>query len=52
MSSDVEIATDVPVSMRDGVVLRTDVYRPRDDGRRPGLLLRIPYNKALAQSYV
>jgi predicted acyl esterase len=52
MSSDVEIATDVPVSMRDGVVLRTDVYRPRGDGRRPGLLLRIPYNKALAQSYV
>ena len=52
MSSGVEIATDVPVSMRDGVVLRTDVYRPRGDGRRPGLLLRIPYNKTLARSYV
>jgi len=52
MSSDIEIATDVPVSMRDGVVLRTDVYRPRGDGRYPGLLLRVPYNKTVAQSYV
>jgi predicted acyl esterase len=52
MDRDVEIASDVPVAMRDGTMLRADVYRPRVDGRLPALLLRIPYNKDLAQSYV
>ena len=31
--------------MRDGVVLRANVYRPADDGRYPVLLSRQPYNK-------
>ena len=52
MDPDVEIATNVRVVMRDGAVLRADVYRPRVDRRLPALLLRIPYNKELAQSYV
>ena len=52
MDPDVEIATNVRVAMRDGAVLRADVYRPRVDRRLPALLLRIPYNKELAQSYV
>lgn len=33
--------------MRDGTVLRADVYRPAADGQFPVLLERIPYNKAL-----
>jgi hypothetical protein len=37
---------DVPVTMRDGVVLRANVFRPRDDGRYPGILVRTPYGKA------
>jgi putative CocE/NonD family hydrolase len=32
--------------MRDGVVLRADVYRPDADGKFPVLLQRTPYNKA------
>ena len=35
----------VPCRLRDGTVLRGDVYRPADDGRHPVLLLRTPYNK-------
>jgi putative CocE/NonD family hydrolase len=31
--------------MRDGVLLRANVYRPADDGRYPVLLSRQPYNK-------
>ena len=41
------IERDVPVPMRDGVVLRADVYRPADDatGPWPVLLERTPYDK-------
>ena len=31
--------------MRDGTVLRADVYRPADQGRHPVLLTRTPYGK-------
>lgn len=41
----VVIDHDVPARMRDGVVLRADVYRPPDDGTYPVLLLRQPYDK-------
>jgi putative CocE/NonD family hydrolase len=36
----------VRVKMRDGVVLRADVYRPKAEGKFPVLLQRTPYNKA------
>lgn len=39
---------DVPATMRDGVTLYADVYRPADPGRYPALLMRTPYNKAEA----
>lgn len=32
--------------MRDGVVLRADLWRPADTGRYPTLVYRTPYNKA------
>lgn len=38
---------NVPMPMRDGTVLRADVYRPADDARHPVLLQRTPYNKEL-----
>ncbi|MGE5333096.1 MAG: CocE/NonD family hydrolase [Nitrososphaerota archaeon] len=38
---------DVPVTMRDGVILRANVFRPDDggEGRYPVLLMRLPYGK-------
>src|SRR5947209_13078223 len=36
---------NVAVKMRDGVTLRTDIYRPTADGKFPVLLQRTPYNK-------
>ena len=43
-------ATDVPVTMRDGVRLYADVYRPDTPEPVPVLLQRTPYNKALPAS--
>jgi uncharacterized protein len=36
---------DVPVPMRDGVILRADLLRPRGDGSFPVLVYRTPYGK-------
>jgi putative CocE/NonD family hydrolase len=43
---DITIEHNVPVTMRDGTVLRADIYRPAQNGRYPVLLQRTPYNKA------
>ena len=37
------IDKDVPMTTRDGVVLRADVYRPDGPGRFPVLLSRLPF---------
>jgi putative CocE/NonD family hydrolase len=39
------IERDVAVKMRDGTVLRADIYRPNVAGPHPVLLVRTPYNK-------
>jgi putative CocE/NonD family hydrolase len=44
----VQFTPDVAVPMRDGVVLRADIYRPEVAGPRPAVLARTPYNKQLA----
>ncbi len=43
-----KISKDVPVSMRDGVILRADVLLPAESGRFPTLVYRTPYNKESA----
>jgi len=40
------IEKDVPMEMRDGIVLRADVYRPDDNEKHPAILFRSGYNKA------
>ena len=46
-AADFEVVTErnVPAKMRDGVVLRADIYRPKAEGKFPVLLVRTPYNK-------
>lgn len=41
----VQAERNVAVPMRDGVVLRADVFRPDGPGTHPVLVLRTPYNK-------
>ncbi|MFC9837916.1 CocE/NonD family hydrolase [Rhodococcus sp. NPDC127530] len=43
---EIRIEFDVPVPMRDGTVLRADVYRPAAEGTYPVLLTRHPYGKS------
>jgi hypothetical protein len=47
---DVTVERDVEARMRDGVVLRADVYRPAAGGPHPVLLMREPYDKTTAQT--
>lgn len=42
----------MPARMRDGTVLLADIYRPSQSGSYPVVLMRLPYNKASAQTYV
>jgi|SRR5579864_596893 len=44
---DVIIEYDAQARMRDGVILRADIYRPKAEGKFPVLLERTPYNKAM-----
>jgi len=41
----VRVSEDVGAQMRDGTVLRGDVYRPRGSGPWPVLVCRTPYGK-------
>jgi putative CocE/NonD family hydrolase len=44
--------SDVPATMRDGTVLRSNVFTPDRAGSYPVILMRLPYNKDVAQTYV
>ena len=43
---EIAMERNVPIPMRDGVVLRADIYRPGADGRFPVAINRGPYDKA------
>jgi len=40
------IQQNVEIPMRDGTILRADIYRPKAEGMYPVLMARTPYNKA------
>ncbi|MGB5131046.1 MAG: CocE/NonD family hydrolase [Steroidobacteraceae bacterium] len=44
----VQIDRDIAIPMRDGVVLRADIYRPAHGGPFPVLVFRTPYGKHFA----
>lgn len=41
----IHVEKNVEVPMRDGVILRADVRRPKKEGRYPVLIFRTPYDK-------
>jgi uncharacterized protein len=47
---DVRVAHDVECTVRDGTILRADVFRPQEPGTYPVLLMRTPYGKTHSQS--
>jgi putative CocE/NonD family hydrolase len=48
----VTVELDQPVPMRDGTILRADVYRPVEPGTYPVLLIRIPYDKTQSENVI
>lgn len=52
LANRVRLSRDVPAVMRDGTVLRSDIYRPTHVGRYPVILMRVPYNREIAQAPV
>jgi putative CocE/NonD family hydrolase len=48
LNSRVVVEHDLPAPMRDGAILRADLYRPDGTGRYPVLMQRTPYGKEQA----
>ena len=51
MSQPITVTTNAEAPMRDGTLLRADIYHPADNGQYPTLLCRTPYQK-LTPRYV
>jgi len=47
----VKVERNVEIKMRDGVILRGDIFRPDADGKFPVLLQRTPYRRAIPWGY-
>ena len=47
----IKIETDVGITMRDGITLRADLFRPDGDGPFPTIVMRTPYDKRRAFAY-
>lgn len=45
LQSDVLVEQDVPVTLRDGVTIRVDLYRPVEEGEYPAIIGWSPYGK-------
>jgi uncharacterized protein len=45
MTKSIRIDKDIPMQTRDGITLRSDVYRPDDNGKYPAIVTRTPYSK-------
>ena len=43
---------NVPIEMRDGTVLRGDIYRPDAESQFPTMLMRTPYDKLAARNLI
>ena len=47
MQSSIRMDRNVPMEMRDGIILRADIFRPYDAQKLSAVLFRTPYDKAL-----
>ena len=47
LSCDILFEKDVPVTLRDGTVIYTDVFRPVDDAQHPAIMAWSPYGKEI-----
>jgi uncharacterized protein len=52
MSNQVLVERNVPVAMRDGIILRADIYRPDNVLQVPAIVCRNPYGKSQPRWHV
>jgi len=46
MVKSIRVHRNIPIPMRDGIILRADIYRPNDENRHPAIVIRTPYGKS------
>lgn len=51
MTSSIRIDKGMPMEMRNGVLLRGDIYRPNDRQKHLAILMRTPYNQAVTLDF-
>jgi len=49
---DILLERDVPITLRDGVTIYTDVFRPVDDKPHPAILALSPYGKEIGSQWL
>jgi uncharacterized protein len=49
-AGEIVVERNVPATMRDGIRLQADIYRPKGDGKLPVVLARTPYGKGAAEA--
>lgn len=49
---DIILERDVPITLRDGITIYTDVFRPNDDKSHPAILAMSPYGKEIGSQWL
>ena len=52
LTCDIIFERDVPVMLRDGVVIYADVFRPNDDEKHPAIMAWSPYGKEIGGQHL
>ncbi|WP_162177881.1 CocE/NonD family hydrolase [Halotalea alkalilenta] len=52
LSCDILFERDVPLTLRDGVTIYTDIFRPVDDGQYPAIIAWSPYGKEIGGQWL
>jgi putative CocE/NonD family hydrolase len=51
MTYSMRLDKGVPIEVRDGTLLRADIYRPDDNEKHPAILTRTPYHRQMAGDF-
>ena len=49
---DIILERDVPITLRDGVTIYTDIFRPNDDEPHPAIMAMSPYGKEIGSQWL
>ena len=52
LTCDIVFERDVPVALRDGVVIYVDIFRPNDSAKHPAIIAWSPYGKEIGGQHL